>query len=97
MLRGFFKDDPDLLKAEQKFRKGSVKRALEIEPSFHHYVFIEKDSGKCEELEALKKEFPNRDIRIVNEDANTALLNWCSELKPRRNGRLFFLTRSVRV
>ena len=26
-LQGFFKDDPDLLKAEEEFRKGSVKRA----------------------------------------------------------------------
>jgi three-Cys-motif partner protein len=54
-LQGFFKDDPDLLKAEEEFRKGSVKRALEVDPPFHRYVCIEKDSEKCKELEALKK------------------------------------------
>ena len=27
-LKGFFKDDPDLLKVEEGFRKGSVRRAL---------------------------------------------------------------------
>jgi three-Cys-motif partner protein len=42
-LRGFFRDDPELLKSEEEFRKGSVKRALEVDPPFDHYVFIEKD------------------------------------------------------
>ena len=90
-LQGFFKDDPDLLKAEEEFRKGSVRRALEVEPPFHHYVFIEKDSAKCEELEALKKEFPNHDIEIINEDANTALLNWCVELDTKKERAVVFL------
>jgi three-Cys-motif partner protein len=90
-LQGFFKDDPDLLNAEDEFRKGSVRRALEVEPPFHHYVFIEKDSGKCEELEALKKEFPNHDITIINDDANTALLNWCAELDTKNERAVVFL------
>jgi len=90
-LQGFFKDDPDLLKGEEEFRKGSVKRALEVEPPFHHYVFIEKDAGKCKELEALKKEFPGRDITIINEDANTALLRWCAELDTKKERAVVFL------
>jgi|ERR1700685_291519 three-Cys-motif partner protein len=90
-LQGFFKDDPDMLKAEEEFRKGSVKRALEVEPPFHHYVFIEKDAGKCKELEALKKEFTNCDITIINEDANAALLNWCAELDTRKERAVVFL------
>jgi three-Cys-motif partner protein len=90
-LQGFFKDDPDLLKAEEEFRKGSVRRALEVDPPFHHYVFIEKDAGKCEELEALKKEFPTHEITIINEDANTALLKWCAELDTRKERAVVFL------
>jgi three-Cys-motif partner protein len=90
-LQGFFKDDPDLLKGEEEFRKGSVKRALEVEPPFHHYVFIEKDAGKCKELEALKKKFPGRDITIINEDANTALLRWCAELDTKKERAVVFL------
>jgi|HubBroStandDraft_6_1064221.scaffolds.fasta_scaffold08232_3 three-Cys-motif partner protein len=91
MLRGFFKDDPDLLKAEEEFRKGSVKRALEVDPPFHHYVFIEKDSDKCKELEALKKEHPKRDIKIICDDANTALLNWCKQLDTKKARAVVFL------
>jgi three-Cys-motif partner protein len=90
-LQGFFKDDPDLLKVEEEFRKGSVRRALEVEPPFHHYVFIEKDPGKCAELEALKKEFPGHDIRVINEDANTALLSWCEGLDTKKQRAVVFL------
>jgi three-Cys-motif partner protein len=90
-LQGFFKDDPDLLKAEEEFRKGSVKRALEVDPPFHRYVFIEKDSEKCKELEALKKNHPKRDIKIICEDANTALLNWCKRLDTKKARAVVFL------
>jgi three-Cys-motif partner protein len=90
-LQGFFKDDPDLLKAEEEFRKGSVRRALEIDPPFHHYVFIEKDPGKCAELEALKKDFPTHDVKVINDDANTALLNWCDELDTMKQRAVVFL------
>lgn len=54
-------------------------------------MFIEKDSGKCKELKALKKEFPNRDTTIINEDANTALLNWCAELDTKKERAVVFL------
>ena len=43
-LKGFFKDDPDLLKVEEEFRKGSVRRALEVKPPFDNYMLIEKDA-----------------------------------------------------
>jgi three-Cys-motif partner protein len=90
-LQGFFKDDPDLLKAEEEFRKGSVKRALEVDPPFHHYVFIEKNPEKCKELEALRKEHPKRDIKIICDDANMALLNWCKQLDTKRARAVVFL------
>jgi three-Cys-motif partner protein len=90
-LEGFFKEDPDLLKAEEDFRKGSVTRALEVDPPFHHYVFIEKDSPKCKELEALAREFSVRDIKIINEDANTALLSWCAQLDTKKERAVIFL------
>jgi three-Cys-motif partner protein len=76
-FKSFF---PGLEKLEEEFRKGSVKRALEIEPPFHHYVLIEKNKQKCKELELLKKQFTDRQIKIINDDANVALLRWCGEL-----------------
>src|SRR6266568_7856019 len=40
---------PELQKNEEEFRKGSVIRALEIEPPFDEYIFIEKSATKCRE------------------------------------------------
>ncbi len=88
MFADFF---PELAEAEEEFRKGSVKRALEVAPPFDHYVFIERDSGKCRELSALAEGFSDRDIEIVNEDANVALLKWCSEMDTRRERAVVFL------
>jgi three-Cys-motif partner protein len=88
---GFFKEDPELLKAEEEFRKGSVTRALEVEPPFDHYTFIEKDSKKCAELTALAEDFPARDINVVNDDANTALLKWCRKLDTKHQRAVVFL------
>ena len=82
---------PTLEKAEQEFRKGSVRRALEVKPPFHNYIFIEKDRDKCEELLALRAEFPVRNIRVINEDANASLLKWCRELNTQRERAVVFL------
>jgi three-Cys-motif partner protein len=90
-LRGLFEEDPDMLKAEEEFRKGSVRRALEVDPPFHHYIFIEKDRKKCDELRALKNEFSGRDIKVVNDDANATLLKWCRELDKKHQRAVVFL------
>lgn len=82
---------PELQKAEMEFRKGSARRALEIEPPFDEYVFIEKNARKCKELEGIAADLPPRNIRIVNEDANSALLKWCGKLDPRRQRAVVFL------
>jgi three-Cys-motif partner protein len=90
-LGGLAKFLPELLENEKEFRKGSVKRALEVEPPFANYVFIEKDSKKCKELEAILADFPNRNVQIINEDANGALLEWCRNLNPKRERAVVFL------
>jgi three-Cys-motif partner protein len=82
---------PSLAEAEEEFRKGSVRRALEVDPPFHQYKFIEKDRAKCEELAALRSEYPNRDIEVVNDDANVELLKWCREMNTRRERAVVFL------
>ena len=86
---GLFSDNPELLKTEEEFRKGSAKRALEVKPPFDHYVFVEKDAGKCQELEALKAEFPDRDVTVINGDANVELPKWCSGLRKRDRAVVF--------
>jgi len=82
---------PELAENEEAFRKGSVRRALEVNPPFDHYVFIEKDAAKCKELKALAQEFSDRDIRIVNDDANAVLLKWCEAINPKRERAVVFL------
>lgn len=76
---------------EKEFRKGSVRRALEVEPPFDNYVFIEKDAKKCRELEAISADFPNRNVKIINGDANGALLKWCRNLDPQNERAAVFL------
>ncbi len=82
---------PSLAEAEEEFRKGSVRRALEVDPPFHQYKFIEKNRAKCEELAALRSEYPDRDIDVVNDDANVELLKWCREMSTRRERAVVFL------
>jgi three-Cys-motif partner protein len=82
---------PSIAESEAEFRKGSVRRALEVEPPFHRYIFIERDRTKCEELSALEVEFPDRHINVINDDANDALLKWCREMDTRRERAVVFL------
>jgi three-Cys-motif partner protein len=71
--------------------KGSVRVALEIEPPFDRYIFIEKRRRRSSALEHLKSEFPNRAIEILNEDANTAVQRICRDTDWRSNRAVLFL------
>lgn len=88
---GFTELLPELRKLDEEFRKGSVRRALEVTPPFHKYVFIERDAAKCQELRDMSSEFPNRTVEIVNNDANKALLEWCRNLDSIRERAVVFL------
>jgi three-Cys-motif partner protein len=90
-LGGLAKLIPGITEAEEEFRKGSVKRALEVKPPFDKYVLIEKNARKCSELKALAEQFPHKHIEVINEDANSALLKWCANLNPRRERAVVFL------
>lgn len=60
-----------------EFRAGSAKRALQVDPPFKKYIFIEKNTKKAQELQKLKEEFPNKTIQVVQEDANTYIQGIC--------------------
>jgi len=74
-------------------RAGSARRALAIDPPFHHLVFIEEHQGRYKQLCELKKEFPNRLIDCRNRDANTELTDlfssspWSSQVGGRGKHR----------
>ena len=62
-------------------RQGSPQIALKIrDKAFDRFLFIERDPQRCESLQRLGCEFPNRNIKIVNGDANTALPEFCRRL-----------------
>ncbi|MFN7960472.1 MAG: three-Cys-motif partner protein TcmP [Thermoanaerobaculia bacterium] len=73
---------PDLAAdAPQEFLEGSARLALQVDPSFDKYLFIEKDPARCRVLETLKQEFPDRSARVqVREgDANKVLQEICGK------------------
>ena len=71
--------------------KGSARVALEIEPPFDRYIFIEKRRRRSSALEYLKSEFPNCAIEILNEDANAAVQRICRDTDWRSNRAVLFL------
>lgn len=81
------KADPLLIEMEDEdvrgFATGSAQIALEVDPSFDGYVFIDSSPARCEELEKLKEEYPLRAGAIVVkcQDANTYLHHLCHDLK----------------
>jgi three-Cys-motif partner protein len=74
---------PDLLGQDvEGFHDGSARIALDTQPPFHDYYFIETDARKCRELEKLKAEYPDKIIHIINMEANEWIKEyWCVKAK----------------
>jgi three-Cys-motif partner protein len=71
---------PDLAKREtQELIEGSAKLALQTQPRFDKYIFIERNPSRCQQLENLKEEFPAlaADIDIRCGDANLQIRQIC--------------------
>jgi three-Cys-motif partner protein len=74
---------PDLNEpAPQKLLDGSAKLALQVEPRFDKYIFIERSAGRCQQLESLKHEFPDLsdDIDVQQGEANEVIQKLCRPL-----------------
>jgi len=85
----FFGQDVDALRTEvEEYIAGSARLALETEPPFDRFLFIEKKDAHCERLDSLKDEYPElaSRVEVVSADANEYLLSWCGEF-PRFNRR----------
>jgi len=82
-------------KETDQFAKGSARIALEIDPPFTRYVFIEKDTRKFTELKRMiETDFPNKiaEIDFRNDDANAAIPELCRSTEYwRRNRAVLFL------
>ena len=73
--------------------KGSAQIALEVEPSFDNYLFIERSKGRCRDLERLKLDYPGKanSIQVVNAEANEYLKDWCVTVDWSRTRAVLFL------
>ncbi len=65
--------------------KGSARRAIEVDDKpFDALIFVEQNFEYAIELSKLKQEFNDRSIRVVPDDANKFLPDWCAS----KNGQL---------
>lgn len=89
----FLEDTPIYDEEAQLFQKGSALIALEMNPSFDRYVFIEKKLEYCKELETLRDQFPHiaPNVQIKQGEANAQLKGWCQSVDWRYNRAVVFL------
>lgn len=65
---------PELAASDpQRLLEGSARLALDIDPPFDKYIFVEKNAGRCQQLSQLRSAFPARagaiDIRLGDANA----------------------------
>ena len=85
---------PEITEQEvQDFLDGSARIALQVQPKFQKYIFIEKDDNRFAELQKLKTEFPSvqNDIEVVQSDANIYLKDLCLNRDWKNHRAVLFL------
>lgn len=78
-------------KETEQLLKGSATIALEVEPSFQKYIFIERSPKRIKELKKLKQKYPEKADRILiaEGDANKFLPTWCQQMKKNERAVVF--------
>ena len=71
--------DVELAEGFQAYQKGSTRIALELEPSFDSYIFIESIKKHAAELAKLRQEYTGKDIQVIAGDANIELRRICNK------------------
>ncbi len=76
-----------------EYAKGSARLALEVEPPFDRYVFIEKNRRAFGELTKIIDDYPQRAsaVSFLNKDANGALTEICDQTNWWRTRAVVFL------
>lgn len=85
-------DQEELAEADA-LQKGSARIALEVDPPFDQFLFIERSAMRVKELERLRSEFLDRAdvIQIEQGDANEVLQQWCRNSDWQRRRAVVFL------
>jgi len=86
--RLFSRDEEAIL-----FQKGSAVIALETEPSFDEYLFVDLASDHVRELELLKARYPEKahKVRMEQQEANQFLASWCKSTNWGKTRAVVFL------
>lgn len=81
---------PELANADP-YLVGSARQALEVQPPFDKYIFIEQSGGYVEQLEKMTDDYPalKHRIDVVRGDANERVTRLCREWQSRQRGVLF--------
>lgn len=77
----------------EAYYRGSARIALEVEPSFDNFLFIERNPQHVVELQRLLTDFPSKakSVEIREGDANEELKKWCSSMNWEANRAVVFL------
>ena len=77
----------------QSLQKGSARIALEVDPPFDRYVFIEQRAKRVQALERLRRDFRDKAaaIQIERADANEFLKDWCQRTDWKQHRAVVFL------
>ncbi|MDE0198316.1 MAG: three-Cys-motif partner protein TcmP [Caldilineaceae bacterium] len=83
--------DQDDVKDIKQFYEGSAQIALELDPPFERYIFIENKPQFAQELRNLSARFKDRNVQIVPRDSNEFLQEWCRSMNWERSRAVVFL------
>jgi len=72
-----FSDVCEFEEFETDFIPGSAKIALELDPGFHRYYFVDSNRKHVQNLDQLGQSYPDKKVDIVHSDCNTWLQKWC--------------------
>lgn len=75
--------------ATTAFLDGSAKKALELDPPFDRYIFIEKAKMKADKLRSLVRASGVRNVEVRPGDANTELRQIATSWHPKDLGVVF--------
>lgn len=89
----FLEETPVYDEEAHSFQKGSAQIALETEPPFDRYLFVEKNPEYVRALEQLRASFPSiaERVEIRQGEANTVLKDWCHATNWKTNRAVVFL------
>jgi len=86
-------EDKLFINDSQKYFDGSTRIALQVDPSFDKYIFIEQSQNRYLELLKLREEFPHlkKKIFVKNNEANACLLDLCYTINWKNYRAVLFL------